>query len=82
MEKWFKRRKKGIIEYNNGDIYDGNWLNDKIEGEGKIEYNNGDIYIGNFKNYLKEGKGILITSEGKFECIGKKWNKWIWKSML
>ena len=37
--------------YNNGDIYKGNWINDKKEGNGKMIYKNGYIYEGNWKNY-------------------------------
>ena len=31
----------GIINYNNGDYYEGNIINNKREGEGIIKYNNG-----------------------------------------
>ena len=38
------------MEYDNGDIYKGEFKNDKRERKGKIIYNNGDIYEGEFKN--------------------------------
>ena len=38
------------MEYDNGDIYKGEFKNDKREGKGKIIYNNEDIYEGEFKN--------------------------------
>ena len=36
--------------YRNGDIYEGQWNNDKKDGEGKMIYNNGEIEDGIWKN--------------------------------
>ena len=36
--------------YNNNDIYDGNWNNDKILREGFYQFNDGNILNGNFNN--------------------------------
>jgi len=36
--------------YISGDIYEGEWLNDKKEGNGKYWYKNGNIYTGDWKN--------------------------------
>ena len=44
--------------YNNGEIYEGYWKNDKFEGKGIYYYNNGNKYDGEWKNNIKEGKGI------------------------
>ena len=42
---------KGIIYYKNGNIlYDGDFVNDKAEGNGKYINENGDYYIGEFLN--------------------------------
>lgn len=40
---------------NTGDVYDGDWIEDKKEGDGRYEYKEGDVYVGRFKNDLKEG---------------------------
>ena len=51
---------KGIIYYKNGKIkYDGEFINDKLEGKGKYISENGDYYIGEFKKGLKHGKGTI-----------------------
>ena len=31
--------KIGVMNYNNDDIYEGEWLDDKRNGRGKISYN-------------------------------------------
>ena len=59
---------KGIMYWNNGDIYEGDWKNDKREGKGIMFKKNGDIYEGEWKNGLYEGKGIMYWSDGdKYE---------------
>ena len=50
---------KGILYYNNGKIeYEGEFLNDKFEGNGRCIYDGKQYYIGRLKNGLKVGKGI------------------------
>ena len=75
-----KKNGKGKLYYKNSDLlYDGDFLDDKFEGngkynnknnhdkfdEGKRYYENGGYYIGEFVNGLRHGKGILYNSEGK-----------------
>jgi hypothetical protein len=55
---------KGKMIYNNGDMYEGDWKNDKMEGYGKFIYNNGDIYEGDWKDNKREGHGKYIYSNG------------------
>ena len=56
---------KGIKYYKNGNIlYEGDWVNDKAEGNGKYILNNGDYYIGQFKKGLSNGKGTMFSKEG------------------
>jgi hypothetical protein len=40
----------GVYKYKNGDIYTGQWVEDKREGEGKYKFQNGDLYEGVWKN--------------------------------
>ena len=50
---------KGIEYYKNNNIkYDGDFVNDKYEGNGNYYYENGEYYIGQWFNGLKNGKGI------------------------
>ena len=50
---------KGIMYWNNGDRYEGEWKNNNKNGKGIYYWKDGDIYEGDFKNGLSEGKGIF-----------------------
>jgi hypothetical protein len=57
----------GVMEYENGDIYEGQFLNDKRQGKGKYIYlSKGDsqLYYGEFKEDSMAGEGKLIFSNG------------------
>ncbi len=41
-----QRHGKGIMIYQNGRKYEGNWANDLREGRGFEKHNNGNIYTG------------------------------------
>ena len=49
---------------NNGEYYEGDFINDKNEGYGIYHFKNGDIWEGNFKNRRKNGIGIMISKNG------------------
>ena len=58
----------GIMNYNNGDKYEGEFKNNLREGKGIMNYNNGDKYEGEWKNNLREGKGIYYyNNNDKYE---------------
>ena len=46
--------------YENGDIYDGDYKNDKREGKGIFNYSNGEIEMGNFVNGRNEGRHLKL----------------------
>ena len=50
MKNWF-REGKGIYYYNNGDIYEGFWKNDKEEGKGITYYN---------REHCKDDRYVLL----------------------
>jgi len=66
----------------NGDIYEGNIKNGKIEGR-KMIYNNGDIYEGEFIDNKYNGNGTYYWKNGnnkKGIWENGKLIKWvIWK---
>ena len=51
--------------WSNGEIYEGKFVNGKLNGKGiyKDEYN---FYIGDFKNSVKHGKGELFNDESHY----------------
>ena len=54
------------ITWQNGDTYEGNMYNGKMNGFGKYTYaSNGQIYEGNFVNGIKRGDGKIIYPNGK-----------------
>ena len=62
--------------YSNGNImYDGDWINNKREGNGKYIFENGEYYIGQYKNGLRNGKGTMYYSNGNIKYEGDWINK-------
>ena len=55
---------KGVMTYNNGTKYDGEFFENKINGKGKYTYANGDFYEGDFVNGIRTGKGKYIYATG------------------
>ena len=41
---------KGVMKFSNGDIYDGNWKNGKMNGKGAMLYHDGAFYQGDWKD--------------------------------
>ncbi|KAL4483005.1 hypothetical protein ABPG74_019031 [Tetrahymena malaccensis] len=72
------RNGKGKIYFNQTSpykMYQGDWLNDKIEGFGIFEFKNGDIYEGNFINNYFKGKGICFYNENSiYKKYEGEWN--------
>ena len=59
---------KGKIYYATGNIkYDGDFINDKFEGNGKYIYKNGDYYIGEWKNNVVHGIGKFLIGKRIYE---------------
>ena len=55
-----KFRIKENKKYKNNNIkYEGDFVNDKYEGNGKYIWEDGEYYIGQFLNGLKHGKGTI-----------------------
>ena len=57
--------------YNNGNLYVGDWKNNKVEGKGIYIYNNGDIYEGEYINGKREGKGIYYQLKPYYKYLDR-----------
>ena len=55
---------RGLKEYANGDVYDGELKDDKRNGRGKITYEDGDVYDGEWKDDSKNGRGKMTLANG------------------
>jgi len=49
---------------NTGDVYSGEWVNDKFEGFGVYRYRNGTKYAGQFRASRRNGKGTYTWPDG------------------
>lgn len=54
----------GKMEYDNGDVYEGNWWDEKKCFDGLMKYANGDVYAGKWKEDKRHGQGTLIKTGG------------------
>ena len=50
-------------------MYEGDYINDKREGNGKYIWEGGKYYIGQFKNDFANGKGTLYYPNGKIKIL-------------
>ena len=64
-----------MVQYQKGDVYNGNWQNDKYNGYGKLTCAGGVIYVGQFKDFLRHGHGKQILSDGSIYEGGWKEDK-------
>ena len=46
---------KGRLIHRDGDVYVGDWVNDKANGKGTYTYVDGSKYIGNWRDDKHEG---------------------------
>lgn len=51
----------GVMNYNNGDKYSGEWNNDQKNGSGEMEYDNGDHYEGEWRGDKKNKHGKIAN---------------------
>lgn len=52
------------MTYANGDVYEGDWVNNFKNGKGKMTYVNGDVYEGDWMHGQKSGKGKMTYKNG------------------
>ena len=55
-----RREGVGIMTYESGRVYEGEWLNDKRHGMGYEKYKNGNEYLGQFERGKANGQGKYL----------------------
>lgn len=55
----------GRLELENGDFYEGEFLNGKFDGKGRLVQAEGKMYEGEWKENKREGKGKEVWPDGK-----------------
>ena len=59
---------KGTFKYSNGNVYEGNFKDATLDGQGTFTYADGEFkggkYIGQFKNNKANGKGVFNYASG------------------
>jgi hypothetical protein len=55
---------KGHGTYWDGNSYDGEWVNGKMQGNGAMMYTNGNRYEGEWVNNARKGFGVFTNSKG------------------
>ena len=65
----------GIINYNDGRIYEGQILNGFMNGFGIFFFFFGDIYIGEYVKDVKCGFGIFIWNKNPLIAYAGFWDK-------
>ncbi|MCB8818319.1 cell wall-binding repeat-containing protein [Desulfosporosinus shakirovi] len=54
-----KKEGQGKYTWANGDVYSGEWKNDKMNGRGVLVYSDGTEYSGTFVDNKREGQGYI-----------------------
>ena len=57
----------GIYVWENGDKYEGEFVNGLMEGQGLYTFSNGNYYKGNWKRAKYDGYGKLVFSDGTIQ---------------
>ncbi len=60
-----QRHGHGIFYFNTGDVYDGGWVEDKMQGQGIYKWPNGTKYEGNFSAGVMYGEGKFSWPDGR-----------------
>ena len=64
---------EGRLQFQNGDLYQGEFVGGKMEGKGLLQSLKGDVYEGTFKNGFKHGRGKMTYANGVAWYEGE-WN--------
>ena len=74
-----KRHGKGIMEFENLDVFNGSWSNDEMDGVGLYKFWDSTldqfskkVYNGQFRHGVREGVGMMIYENG--DIYNGNWN--------
>ena len=54
----------GTYTWSNGETYEGECFNERLEGQGTLYLENGDRYVGMWSNDLQNGEGAYFWANG------------------
>jgi hypothetical protein len=54
---------RGVMRYDNGHVYQGEWVNGKPHGHGTMTYSKG-TYRGNWQDGMRDGVGTFVQGDG------------------
>jgi hypothetical protein len=58
---------RGVLVFEDGEIFMGNWKNNKLNEFGRAYYTNGDSYEGYYLNNSRHGQGCYYYQNGNRE---------------
>lgn len=59
-----EREGQGVLRFKLGDVYQGEWKADQLNGRGTEHIAGGDVYEGEFKNTARDGHGTVRSVNG------------------
>lgn len=62
---------QGKFEFANGDVYNGDWVNNRRNGRGRCEYHTGEVYDGEWKDDVRAGAGDETIPRDDSDSSGK-----------
>jgi hypothetical protein len=66
---------RGIMKYDNGSVYSGQWYEGKMHGNGSMQWEDGSRYCGNWVHGKREGFGSYAWPRGDRYVGGWKDNR-------
>jgi ankyrin repeat protein len=54
-----------VVRWRNGTIYEGDWVNETMDGQGTLTFSNGERYEGQWVHALKQGNGVYVFQDGE-----------------
>ena len=83
LDNNYRITNNGVIYYPNGDRYEGNFLNDQLNGFGTYYFKKGDSWTGNFTNGQFNGIGKYFYENGLLsEIIEYNMNQVVKKNFI